>query len=203
MYSADGEDETVYDGTFNEVDLAGNGTYQLTLTDADFSGETDLSQLHIATNIPLNDQIKFTDVTLNINGNDIVTFDEATMEDQENYLQGGMVALIFNHWRPELVSRLDGLGVTETAVNGGYSLLTGQGGENITITFTVSGFAYDNPDAVIATEAPAENTATDAQNDTASDSSESSFPVAGIVAIIAAVVAVIIIVIVLAAKKKK
>lgn len=205
MYSADGSEKTFHDGTFDEVELAGNGTYQVTLTDADFAGDTDLSQLHVATNIPLNDQIKFTDVKLNINGTDIVTMEEGVMEDQDAYLQGGMVLLVFNHWRPELVDTLAGLGVpeSESAASGGYTMLTGQGGESITITFTVSGFAYDNPDAVVATEAPADDASSvSSSTDSSSDSSSSTSSALPIIIVVAVVIVVIVVVIVMNKKKK-
>ncbi len=144
-------------GTFVDAEIKGNGTYTVSLDGGEFQGETDLSQLHVATDIPLNDTIKFSDVIVKINGKTIVEFDEGVMEDQENYLQGGMVCLAFNHWRPELVNTLTEMGMPETATNGGYTLLNGTGAEDVSITFTVSGFAYDNPDATGEEEGKEEN----------------------------------------------
>lgn len=138
-------------GTFVDAEIKGNGTYTVALEGGQFEGETDISQMHIATDIPMNDTIKFSDVSVNVNGRTVAEFEEGFMEDQEDYLKGGMVCLIVNHWRPELVKHVGTIGLPETATNG-WTLLNGTGEENITITFTVSGFAYDNPDATGAQE---------------------------------------------------
>ena len=109
-----------YDGTFEDVEIRGNGTYTLSLKDADLAGETTISQLHIATDIPVaeSEKLQFTDVKLEINGNEILQFDQAVMEDEEPYLQGGAVILIFNHWRGQLIETLKGMGRSEDSGNG-------------------------------------------------------------------------------------
>lgn len=147
-------------GTFHDVEIKGNGTYTVSLEGGDFSGEKDLSQLHIATDIPLNDTIQFSNVSLDVNGRKVIEFDEGFLEDQEPYLQGGMVCLLLNHWRPELVKTLQEKGLSEDAASG-YSLLQGTGEENITVTFTVSGFDYDNPEAQGETQEQGDGTADD------------------------------------------
>lgn len=133
-----------YDGTFEDVEIKGNGTYTISLKDADFAGETTISQLHIATDIPVADSesLQFTDIKLEINGKEIVTFDQAFMEDEDNYLQGGAVILLFNHWREQLIETLGSKGRSEDSDNG-WELLQGSGKDNISITFTVSGLPYD------------------------------------------------------------
>lgn len=137
-----------YDGTFEDIEIRGNGTYAVTLKDADFAGETTISQLHIATDIPAaeSEKLQFTDVKLEINGNEILQFDQAVMEDEEDYTQGGAVILLFNHWRDELIKTLSGMGKSEDASNG-WELLQGSGAENVTVTFTVSGLPYDNEES--------------------------------------------------------
>lgn len=130
-------------GTLNDVEIKGNGTYTVSLDAADFGGEKDISQLHVATDIPVNDKITFSNVSAEVNGRKVASFDEAVMENEENYLGGGMVVLVMNHWRAELVKHLEENGLPETAESG-YALLNGSGEENISITFTVSGFDYDN-----------------------------------------------------------
>ncbi|MBU5479325.1 leucine-rich repeat domain-containing protein [Eubacterium sp. MSJ-13] len=137
-----GDDTT--DGTFNDVDIEGNGTYTVSLTDADFQGETSISQLHIATDIPgkdKNDKINFTDIKVTVNDKDIVTFDSPFYE-AEKYNEDGVVIVLANHWRPKLISLLEEKGVKEDAENG-YNWLNGTGKENISVTFTVSGFNYN------------------------------------------------------------
>ena len=186
-------DGASYTGTFEDVEIKGNGTYTVKLTGADFSGETDISQLHVATDIPLNDQIKFTDVSFSVNGREIAVFDEGYMEDEEPYLGGGMDLLLINHWREGLVNQLSSKGVPET-VESGYTLLQGSGEEEVSVTFTISGFDYDNPDAV-ATEEPAQTDAADTSADIKKEKSNSMLPVyigAGVIVILCAVGVIII-----------
>ena len=149
----DTQEETTATGTFTDAEIAGNGTYTLKLEGADFQGETAISQLHIATDIPLNDKIKFTNVKAKVDGREVTSFDEGVPENEEPYLQGGTVILLMNHWRPELVKQLQEDGLSESAESG-YDLLKGTTDESVEITFTVSGFNYDNPDAVEETPEP-------------------------------------------------
>lgn len=144
-----------YDGTFEDVEIRGNGTYTVTLKDADFAGETTVSQLHIATDIPVADseKLQFTDIKLEVNGSQVLQFDEAVMEDEENYTQGGAVILLFNHWRDKLKESLSGIGKGEDSSNG-WDILQGTGSENVSIRFTVSGLPYDNKESVVETESP-------------------------------------------------
>lgn len=148
MYYKDSatNERMILPGTFEDVEIAGNGIYTVSLENADFSGDTDISQLHIATDIPLNDTIQFSAVSARVNGREIASFDEGFMEYEEPYLTGGMVCLVMNHWRAELVSALQEKGLSETAESG-YSLLKGDGEDSVSITFTVSGFDYDNEQA--------------------------------------------------------
>lgn len=197
-----------YTCKFNDIELAGNGTYTISLENADFAGETAISPLYIATDIPLNDKIKVTDFTVNINGNDIVTFETADLETEEKYLTGGMIILAINHWRDTLVDELSSHGVSEDVANG-YTLLTGTGADNITMTFTISGFNYDNPNAVAATDEITTEENTEAQKTSDSgtssskkdDSSNSSSPI--VIIIVVAVVVVVAGVVVIVLKKKK
>lgn len=133
-----------YEGSFEDVEIKGNGTYTVSLKNADFAGETTISQLQIATDIPVEDSqnLQFKDIKLEINGTEIVTFDEAIMEDEDNYLQGGAVILLFNHWRDKLIEILGSKGRSEDSANG-WDLLQGAGSDNISITFTISGLPYD------------------------------------------------------------
>jgi len=207
LFCADQEDSEKLvskEGTFNEVEISGNGVYTVKLENANFEGETDISQLHVATDIPLNDKIKFTDVKVMVNGREFVTFDEAVMEDEAPYLEGGMVVLAMNHWRSSVVSYLNEHGCSETGDNG-WRLLSGQGNENISITFKVSGFAKDNPNAVEETPAPTKAVSSDAAGGDASESEgtvglASSVVVAGVVL---AVIAVIVIVVLVTRSRRK
>lgn len=126
---------------FEDAEIKGNGTYTVKVTGADFAGETDISQLHVATDIPMNDTIKFTDVSFSVNGKKIATFDEGYMEDEEPYINGGMDLLLLNGWRDPLVDELENKGLTKK--KSGYNLLNGSGKESISVTFTVTGFNYN------------------------------------------------------------
>ena len=186
----DTQEETTAVGTFTDAEIAGNGTYTLKLEGADFQGETAISQLHIATDIPLNDKIKFTNVKAKVDGREVASFDEGVPENEEPYLQGGTVILLMNHWRPELVKQLQENGLSESAESG-YDLLKGTTDESVEITFTVSGFNYDNPDAVEATPEPTQ--AADSSSDssrTSSGSEDSGIPVVPIVIVVVAVVVI-------------
>lgn len=199
--------KVVAPGTFTDAELKGNGTYTVKLENADFQKETTLSQLQIATDIPLNDQIKFTDITLTINGREFPVFNEAVMEDEEPYLEAGMVVLILNHWRDRLKQDLSNMGLAENSANG-WELLNGEGDENISVTFTVSGFNYDNEEAVAPTESASESSeqinSAAASSDTSGDESENGgIPTAGIVIIVIVVIAIIGCVVVVATKKKR
>lgn len=206
----DNNNEPVFvDGTFTDVEIAGNGTYTVSLSGADFKGDTALSQLHIATDIPVSDKIKFSNVELNINGRKIVTFDEAVMEEEAPYIVAGMDILLLNHWRPELCSDLEAKGVSKDATSG-WNLLAGSGDDNITVTFTVSGFSYDKKSDETEAETTAANSDSKDNETKAPGSSDNKdgdkggLPTGAIIGIIAgAVVVVIVIVIAVTSKKKK
>ncbi len=205
--------DEILPGTFTDVEIAGNGTYTVSLSGADFKGDTAISQLHIATDIPESDKIKFSNVELNINGRKIVTFEEAVLENEAPYIIAGMDILLLNHWRPELCSDLEAKGVSKDATSG-WNLLAGSGDDNITVTFTVSGFAYDKKSDETDS---AETTAADSNKGTSGsdetkapgsndnkDGDKGGLPTGAIIGIVAgAVLVVIIIVIAVTSRKKK
>lgn len=202
------KDETL-PGTFTDVEIAGNGTYTVSLAGADFKGETAISQLHIATDIPVSDKIKFSNVELNINGRKIVTFDDAVMEEESPYIVAGMDILLLNHWRAELCSDLEAKGVSKDATSG-WNFLAGSGDDNITVTFTVSGFSYDKKSDETEAETTAANGASKDNETKAPGSSDNKdddkggLPTGAIIGIIAgAVVVVVVIVVAVTSKKKK
>lgn len=147
--------ETVlHDGTFTDAEIKGNGTYTVKLEGANFEGETTICMLHVPTDIPVSEEITFTDVSAKINGRTVLEFDEAYMENEEPYLTGGMDILLLNHWRETLVNQLSDKGVNESGSNG-YDFLMGTGNETVEVTFTVNGFNYDKE--VEETPAPTQN----------------------------------------------
>ncbi len=183
----------VHEGTFTDTEIKGNGTYTVKLEDADFEGETTICMLHVATDIPVNSTIQFTDVSAKINGRTVLEFDQAFMEDEEPYLGGGMDIILLNHWREALVNQLNEKGFSETTGNG-YDYLLGTGNETIEVTFTVSGFNYDKE----AEETPA------ATQETAGGTAQTngSITVLAAAVVVAAVLLLVGVVVVLRKRKK-
>lgn len=146
LYSGAGNSDKYaeYAGTFNDITFEGNGTYTVSLTGADFAEETSISQLHIATDIPATENINFSDVTVKINGKKLITFDEAYLENEDKFLQGGKIILAINHWRKPLEQKLIDSGLP--VEGNGVDCLWGTGDDKIEVIFTVSGFAYDKPE---------------------------------------------------------
>ena len=204
------EVEAEYEGTFNDVELKGNGTYTVSLTDVGDLGDTKkINLLGLSTNIPSSaaDQIKFTDVTITINDSKVLsyTYPEGTIDedciDNNSYIN----VLGVNGWNSEVCTDAN-------AAIGDESVWPG----TITkaeITFTISGFDYDNPDAVAPSEeetTPEETAAptqaadkNDATTAAAKDSSDSNSNTGLIIGIVAVVVVVVIIVVAVVASKKK
>lgn len=187
----------VHDGTFTDTEIKGNGTYTVKLEGANFDGETTICMLHVPTDIPVTDKIKFTDVSAKINGKTVLEFDEAYMEDEEPYLGGGMDVILLNHWREPLVKQLGEKGISETGTNG-YDMLLGTGNETVEVTFTVSGFNYDKE----VEETPAPKKA-ESKSDTEKESSAPVVVTAVAVTVVAVVVIAAVVVIVRKRKKKE
>lgn len=213
LYAAGG---VFYDGTFEDTEIKGNGTYTVALKDADFAGETAISQMHIATDIPLEEskKLSFTDVTLEINGNEVLKFDEAVMEDEEPYLQGGAVILLLNHWRDSVIQAVGGMGRSEDSSNG-WELLEGSGKENVSIRFTVSGLPYDNEEQAEAKTEDKENETSlqaadgdagaslrESKSSKSEGSSLGTVQIIGIIAITILVIIAVIVIIIINTKKK-
>lgn len=139
-------------GKVVDTAVTGNGTYTVSITDFgsifadDFAtaGQDYFNLLYISTDIPKSDKITVTNVILKIDGKEIQKYDEAIIDEEDkDYIK----ILIQNIWA-------DGL----KEINY-YEAPT----ESLEMTFTISGFAYDNEAAASDEAAPAdEATATDA-----------------------------------------
>lgn len=88
-------------GTFNDVEIAGNGEYTVSLADAEFNGEKHAAVLQVATDIPDSSAIQFSNVSLNVNGKEVLKFATGFKEDESAYKKGGMVLVVLNQWRVE------------------------------------------------------------------------------------------------------
>lgn len=159
-------------GTFTDTEIAGNGEYTVSLSDAEFKGEKHVAVLQVATDIPDSSAITFSNVSVVVNGKEILKFDTGYKEDESAYKKGGMVLLALNQWRMEKTKFAGFKKVIEDAGykkemdtkisdGGGYLILNGTGKESVSVTFTVSGFAYNKGEtpqaapAATATAAPA------------------------------------------------
>ncbi len=191
-----GNDEVVRTGTITDAVIKGNGTYTVSLTGVDFADDAEtLNLLFLSTDIPLDSDAKITDITVKMGGKKVYDFEESYQDpDTKDYIK----TLLINTYNDAFN------GENEFA----YTLSAGM---DIEVTFTVSGFAYDNPDAVPSGDTtPVETTAvstTQAANQAtttagADAASQGGVSVGVIIAIVAAVVVVAAIVVV-AVKKKK
>ena len=170
------------DGTFTDVDITGDGTYKVSLTGADLSGEDLFSLLFVSTDIPADSGVSITDVKVIIDGQTKYTFDEAYIpEDTGDYI----TVQARNIWNDEL-GKEDGL-FAYTMPN-----------DSVEMEFTVSGIgAADAAPADDAAAAPADDAADTSAPaaDTAPTTSASTgnVPVAAMasVAAVAGVVAVV------------
>ncbi len=183
-------------GTFTDVEIKGDGTYTVAVDGSEFSDEDTLNLLFVSTDIPLNDQLTFTDVKVKFGGSTKYTFDEAVFDpDAKDFV----CILAQNIWNSDVKDLF------------GYALPC----DHIEMSFTVTGFGFDNPDLVAeatatpaptATTAPAATTAptTAPAADVNSDSTSGNNTVLIIVIIAVVVVAAAGIVTgVIVSKKKK
>lgn len=186
-------------GTFTDVEITGNGTYTVSLTGYDFSGQFDgqpilgadglFNLLFVSTDLPVNDEVVVSNVVLKMDGKEITTQAEAFPDPDSKEVQKFLLANIWNN---------------EISALPYYAAPT----QSIEISFDVSGFANDAVQA--APEATPEAPATDAP---ATDAEETDAPATDaeegsntglIIGIVVAVVAVVAIAAgVVVGKKKK
>lgn len=116
------------EGKFKDVKIKGNGKYTVSLENADFMGETDFSKMQVSTDIPDTGQIKFSNMVVKINGEEVGNFKKPYVDNNKE-AKGNCCLLVINK------ERTDFEGIDSNCVP--------QGTENkITISFKVSGFSY-------------------------------------------------------------
>lgn len=185
-------------GTVTDAVIEGNGTYTVSITDFgtifadDFAaaGQDYFNLIYVDTDIPLSDSITISDVQLKIDGSTKHT--DATGypdPDEKEYVK----ILIQNIWN------------SDKAEISYYPAPT----SSLEITFTVSGFNYDNPNAGEVVEDTAEGVAESSEpvvtsDDTTTAVEESGSNTAVIVVVVIVVVAAVAVVCgVVVSKKKK
>lgn len=193
-------------GVVTDAEVAGNGTYTVSLKDFgtvfsdEFANNSDgldkFRILMITTNIPLSDDVKITDVKLIMDGKTIKTYSEAFLDpDDTEYVK----ILVQNEWNSDLKETLPY-----------YAAPT----ESIELQFTISGFNYDNENAVAGSDDAAAdesttaattdtNKATDASANISTEKADDDSNMTTIIIVVVVVVVVIAAVAVVVSKKKK
>ncbi|MBR6345095.1 MAG: hypothetical protein IKR70_05105 [Lachnospiraceae bacterium] len=169
-------EETVRDGVIQDAVIKGNGTYTVSITDLDLTGDFDsqdyFNLIFVDTDIPNTGDITISDMVLTINGAQ-VDINPIISPDSVDYL----TMLIQNIWNEDV------------ATIGYYNVATQP--MTIEITFTVSGFNYDNDNPGLLQEDETDAAAPEAEEATAEDAGESSgntgLVVAGVIAGVAVV----------------
>jgi hypothetical protein len=153
-----------------------------------------MNLIFVSTNIPNTGAITISDISLNVDGRD-VSISPIVDPDSTDYLN----MMIQNIWNED--ASLQQIGYYSVPFS------------DISVTFTVSGFNYDNPDATGATEEVAVEETTDTgvttdeapaveeATETAAEASNGTSPVV-VVVIIIVIVAVVAGVVVYTKKKK-
>lgn len=176
------DEPQIVDGTVTDTKIKGNGTYTVKIEGMNGCAASEataaLKYVGFSTDIPANSGVQITNVKLKIDGMTKLEQPTAIIDDEE---AAGTITVLCNN----LYRNTEEL-KTELQVPN----------DSIEITFDVAGFDVDNPDAVEATEAPAE-----AASDSADESSGISIPV--VVGIVVVAVVVIGAVVVVVSKKKK
>ena len=207
LSQVEGSNAVLYDGTFTDVKLQGNGTYTLKLENPNFVKDVNgtktepkrFNMIGISTNIPASaqDTVKITDATLKINDSSVYTYtwkDALVDEEDKDYM---LIPLL------NVYNKKGDYDAVNEQLGGDESTFMGEV-TSIEITFTVSGFGYDK--AVEATTAEETTAAADTATkaDAKADSSSSNgLPTPAIIGIVAAVVVVVVVIVVVATSKKK
>lgn len=122
-------------GDFTDVEITGDGTYSVSVTNFDFGEDESLNLLFVSTDIPLDAGITISDVKVVMDGNTKYTFDEAFLSpDEKEYVS----PMAINIWNEDL-GKQDGLF--------GYMMPS----DSIELQFTVSGYAAPAADTAAET----------------------------------------------------
>ncbi|MCR5214251.1 MAG: hypothetical protein K6E10_07525 [Eubacterium sp.] len=163
-------------GTITDTVIAGNGTYEVSITgmefpEDEFKDQEYMNLIFLDTDIPNTGDITISDMSLSVNGSS-VSITPVISPDSPDYL----VMLIQNIWNEEVAT----IGYYPVPVT------------DMKITFTVSGFDYDNETAVTeaATEAEGATEAEAATEAEVTEAAEGGLGTGAIVGIVAAILAV-------------
>ena len=189
---------TAIEGTqVQDVEIKGNGTYTVGVSnlnnalDTKGDSETKISMIYVDTDIPMtakDNPVTISDVKLTCDGKEISLPSEPFFPSEYTDESGLLRFDAMNSYQKDKGEYADSPDITVVPT------------DSIQITFTVSGFNSDNPDAVApADDASSASSDANTTSDTSTTSSKKSSPVVPIV-IVVVVVAVVAVVVV---KKKK
>jgi hypothetical protein len=171
-----GTDPIKMDGTITDAEIAGNGTYTVSISGmnfdaSEFADQDYMNLIFLSTDIPNTGAITISDIVLTVDGS-TPSINPILSPDSVNYVN----MLIQNIWNEDVKT----IGFYTTPPT------------EISITFTVSGFNYDNANAteVVSTE----NTNTEAASEEATETSAESSSGLSTGAVVAIVIIVIVVV---------
>lgn len=118
------------EGAFKDVKIKGNGTYTVSLKNADFHGNSSFRKLYVATDIPNTKEIKFSNMSVSIDGRVLRTFHKPVLDTSKMYRKNS-VLLAIHPVNEEVKGAIPARSVPRNSEN------------EIKIRFTVSGFDYD------------------------------------------------------------
>lgn len=190
---------TAIEGTqVQDVEIKGNGTYTVGVSnlnnalDTKGDAETKISMIYVDTDIPMtakDNPVTISDVKLTCDGKEISVPSEPFFPSEYTDESGLLRFDAMNSYQKDKGEYADSPDITVVPT------------DSIQITFTVSGFNSDNPDAVApADDASSASSDANTTSDASTTSSKKSSPVVPIVIVVVVVVAVVAVVVV---KKKK
>lgn len=184
-------------GSFTDAEITGNGTYTVSMTGYDFSGQFNdaailgedglFNLLFVSTDLPVNEQVVISNIVLKMDGKTIAELDNAFLDKDSTTYQKVLLANIWNN-------ELEALPF--------YSAPT----QSIEISFDVSGFANDAAAAEPETtpeSTPETETTAPSDTETTAPAANGSNTTMIIIIVVVAVVVIAAVAGVLVAKKKK
>lgn len=192
-------------GTFQDAEIKGNGTYTVSASgiqwpEDEFADQDHMNLIGVSFDMPVCDDITISDVVLKVDGAEVSHSAKTLAEaDKDKSKLNTYNLLIQNKWNED--EAIKSIGYYQVPFS------------EISVTFTISGFDYDNPDATgetvdDATSADTSDDASSATDATTEKTTEADdkkddggAPVLPIVIVVVVVIAVVAGVIVV--KKKK
>lgn len=120
----------ILEGTFKDTQIKGNGTYEVSVTNANFNQNRSFRKLYVATDIPYTNKIKFRNVKISMNGRLIKTYDKAVLDEGEHGKHYCVILLIDTN--DDRVRNAFARSSVPTSTQ-----------NEITISFDVKGFVYN------------------------------------------------------------